>query len=300
MTQLETLSGSLKQTDWQWRGWKINYVQSGTTGPDLVLIHGFGASTDHWRKNIEELSQHYRVWAIDLLGFGRSQKPKTIYSADLWRDQLQDFCREVVQAPVFVAGNSIGGYAALCFAVDCPDQTLGAVLINCAGPFTEDNSVQKTGWQQMMSEASRAALKLPFVIEIASFFMFNRMRDRQRIREVLLKVYKNPAAVTDRLVEEIYRPAFDEGALDVFAAVFRTPPGRKLDILLKALHRPLLLIWGEADPWMTPSKAQQFQDHYPEAALEWVDAGHCPHDESPEVVNAILDRWIQAQVKSHP
>ena len=298
MTQLEALSDTLKQADWQWRGWKIHYVQSGTTGPDLVLIHGFGASTDHWRKNIEVLSQHYRVWAIDLLGFGRSQKPKTVYSADLWRDQLQDFCREVVQAPVFIAGNSIGAYAALCFGVDCPDQTQGVILINCAGPFTEDDSVQKTGWQQLLSETSRTALKLPFVIEIASFFMFNRMRDRQRIREVLLKVYKNPAAVTDRLVEEIYRPAFDEGALDVFAAVFRTPSGRKLDVLLKMLRKPLLLIWGEADPWMTTSKAQRFMTHYPEAALEWVDAGHCPHDESPEVVNAILDRWIQGQMES--
>lgn len=295
MTQLDVSANVLKPSDWRWRGWNVSYVQSGTASANLLLVHGFGASTDHWRKNIETLSQHYRVWAIDLLGFGRSQKPKIIYSADLWRDQLRDFCREVIRGPVYIAGNSLGGYAALCFAVDCPELTQGLVLLNCAGPFTEDEAQQKPAWQQLISDAARMLLKLPFVIEAASFVMFSRMRDRQRIREVLLKVYKNPEAVTDRLVEEIYRPALDEGALDVFAAVFKTPSGRKLDPLLQALQRPLLLIWGKADPWMTPAKAQRFQDHYPNAVLEWVDAGHCPHDESPEVVNVILDRWIQEQ-----
>lgn len=294
MTQLEVVP-ELKQADWLWKGWRVHYVQSGTTGPDILLIHGFGASTDHWRKNIEVLSRHYRVWAVDLLGFGRSQKPKITYSSDLWRDQLQDFCREIIQAPVYVAGNSLGGYAALCFAVDCPDWTQGLVLLNCAGPFTADSQVPRPLWQQAISETTRSLLKLPFVIEVVSFFLFNRTRDRQRIREILLKVYKDPTAVTDRLVEEIYQPAFDEGALDVFAAVFKTPPGRKLDELLKNLQRPLLLLWGNADPWMTPTKAQQFLHYAPDATLEWVDAGHCPHDERPEVVNAALDQWIQTQ-----
>lgn len=65
-----------ERTYWNWRGWRIHYVQQGHQGPCLLLVHGFGASTDHWRKNIAELSQQFRVWAIDLLGFGRSQNPR--------------------------------------------------------------------------------------------------------------------------------------------------------------------------------------------------------------------------------
>jgi pimeloyl-ACP methyl ester carboxylesterase len=291
---LDTITPQVSQSIyWEWKSWRVHYVQAGTVGPNLVLIHGFGASTDHWRKNIEVLSAQYRVWAVDLLGFGRSQKPKITYSADLWRDQLRDFCAQVVQAPVFIAGNSLGGYISLCFAVDCPEWTEGLILLNCAGPFSENPAVQRPVWQQFMGNFTRNVFKMPGVIEAVSFVLFMRTRNRDRIREILLKVYKDPTTVTDELIEDIYRPAFDEGALDVFSAVFKQPPGRKLDELLRTLQRPLLLLWGNADPWMTVSKAERCLTFYPEATLEWVDAGHCPHDERPEEVNAAIDRWIK-------
>jgi pimeloyl-ACP methyl ester carboxylesterase len=282
---------------WQWRGWRVHYTHQGQSGPNLLLIHGFGASTDHWRKNVVPLSDRYRVWAIDLLGFGRSQKPEITYTAELWRDQLQAFCQEVIQAPVFVAGNSVGGYAALCFGVDCPAWTKGVILLNCAGPFTPapEEASSKPAWQQHIATLQRQFFQLPGVIDLLSLGMFYYMRQRSQIRKVLLQVYKDPTAVTDQLVEEIYRPAFDQGALWVFGAVFKSPSGRKLDVLLQALSRPLFLIWGAADPWMTPTKAHKFLDYAPEATLELVDAGHCPHDERPEVVNALLDHWIQQQ-----
>ena len=292
-----TLDPSPTRTYWTWRHWRIHYTQSGDQGPCLLLVHGFGASTDHWRKNIDDLSRRYRVWAIDLLGFGRSQKPKSLYTGELWRDQLQAFCQEVIQAPVFVAGNSLGGYAALCFAVDCPDWTRGVVLLNCAGRFSEVEPPNRSRWQQQLATLRSQLLRSSSVIEVMSRVLFFNMRRRSQIRKVLLQVYKDPTAVTDRLVEEIYQPAFDQGALGVFASVFKSPPGRKLDQLLLALERPLFLLWGAADPWMTAQKVTQFQDYYPKAALQLVDAGHCPHDERPQVVNAAIDEWVMAQCR---
>lgn len=290
------IASETKRTYWTWRGYRIHYVQQGQHGPSLLLVHGFGASTAHWRKNIQELSQKYRVWAIDMLGFGDSEKPKLTYSGELWRDQLKDFCQQVIQEPVFIAGNSLGGYAALCFAVDYPDLARGLILINCAGPFSEDPQVVAPDWQRQLASLRRQLFQLPFVIDISSFFLFTYMRQRSMIRKTLLNVYKDPTAVTDHLVEEIYRPALDPGALSVFAAVFKSPPGRKLDKLLQALKRPLLLLWGTADPWMTSSKAEQFRAYYPSADLELIDAGHCPHDERPAEVNAAIDRWVTQQL----
>jgi pimeloyl-ACP methyl ester carboxylesterase len=282
---------------WMWRGWKISYVQQGTQGPCLLLVHGFGASTAHWRKNIEVLSQNYRVWAIDLLGFGRSEKPRQTYTGELWRDQMQAFCQEVVQEPVFVAGNSLGGYATLCFAADCPDWVRGVILINCAGPFSDEQSAPQSVWQSQLAVLQQQVLRLPFVIQISSFVLFSYIRQRSMIRKILLQVYKDPTAVTDRLIEEIYLPSCDPGALGVFAAVFKAPPGRKLDQLLETLTQPLLLLWGTADPWMPAQKAEKFQTYYPAAKLVLVDAGHCPHDECPTEVNQALDAWIQDQLR---
>jgi pimeloyl-ACP methyl ester carboxylesterase len=144
----------------------------------------------------------------------------------------------------------------------------------------------------------RQLLQSPWFIDLMSAVLFWNMRRRSQIRKVLLQVYKDPTAVTERLVEEIYQPAFDQGALGVFASVFKSPPGRKLDQLLVTLNRPLFLLWGEADPWMPPEKATQFQVHYPQATLQLVDAGHCPHDERPEVVNDAIDQWVMAQCSS--
>ncbi|PLZ82913.1 alpha/beta hydrolase, partial [Fischerella thermalis WC217] len=113
---------------WQWRGHNIYYVQAGKSQlqhPPLLLVHGFGASTDHWRKNIAQLRHDFEVWAIDLLGFGRSAKPKLEYGGDVWRDQLYDFITEVIGQKAVLVGNSLGGYASLCVAAQRSDAVAG-------------------------------------------------------------------------------------------------------------------------------------------------------------------------------
>jgi len=61
---------------WHWRGFKITYQSAGETGPAIVLVHGFGASWGHWRKNIPVLGEKCRCFALDLIGFGGSDKPE--------------------------------------------------------------------------------------------------------------------------------------------------------------------------------------------------------------------------------
>ena len=86
---------------WQFQGHEVNYIDVGKDGdkkkPPLLLIHGFGASIYHWRYNIPVLARDYHVYAIDLLGFGLSDKPIIDYSAELWRDQALAFIKEVVR-----------------------------------------------------------------------------------------------------------------------------------------------------------------------------------------------------------
>ncbi|MCS7293704.1 MAG: alpha/beta fold hydrolase [Gloeomargarita sp. SKYBB_i_bin120] len=283
MTSVTTAVQSYYRT---WQGWRTHWVQAGQQGPAIVLIHGFGASTDHWRYNIPDLARDHRVWAVDLLGFGRSEKPPVDYTGELWREQLRDFVSDVIQEPVFLVGNSLGGYAALCFGVDCPEWTRGVALLNCAGPVGSD-SIRP-------NPIRRFLFSLPGVVDVASAGLFLYMRNRRVIRQILHQVYKDPTHVDDALVESIYRPAWDKGAFGVFRAVFKSPPGRRLDQLFAQLTRPLLLMWGTADPWMTVARAKRCNAFAPYAQVEWLDAGHCPHDERPDLVNPLVRRWCQS------
>lgn len=275
---------------WLWRDQKIYFVKAGASSqrPPLLLVHGFGASTDHWRKNISDLSQDFEVYAIDLLGFGRSQKPAWQYSGDLWRDQLHDFISAQIQRPTIIAGNSLGGYASLCVAADHPQSLAGVVLLNSAGPFTDTSPLgaQKVNpVQKAISKTLQGVLRQPW----ANQLLFAFVRQKSRIRSTLQKVYLDQSAVTDQLVEEIYRPSCDEGAAQVFASVFSTPQGKKVDQLLTSMTCPLLVIWGEGDPWMNSRvRGAKFREFYPSLTEHYINAGHCPHDECPEIVDGLI------------
>lgn len=281
---------------WQWRGNSIYYVSGGepqSNKPPLLLVHGFGASTDHWRKNIDGLQSQFQVWAIDLLGFGRSAKPNQEYSGELWREQLHDFVTEVIQQPTVLAGNSLGGYSALCVAAAYPESTLGLILLNSAGPFT-DTTAKPEANNNWVGKLARSVLLQPW----ASFLLFQYVRRRSVIRKTLNKVYFDRTAVTDRLVEEIYLPSCDRGAADVFNAVFKTPQGEKVDLLLQQMECPLLLLWGERDPWINArERGQKFREFYPQLTEHYLEAGHCPHDEIPETINNLIANWVLTQVK---
>lgn len=281
---------------WNWRGEPVYYVKMGERNnrPPLLLIHGFGASTDHWRKNVIGLSNEFEVWAIDLLGFGRSAKPDWKYSGHLWRDQIHEFVTEVIGAPAVIAGNSLGGYVGLCAASQRPESAAGLILINSAGPFTD---IQGTTKPDPIRQVMGNFVMTLFHQDWASWLLFQYVRQKSTIRKTLEKVYLDQSAVTDRLIDEIQRPAFDQGAEKVFASVFRTPQGEKVDVLLGQLTRPLLMLWGEGDPWINArERGAKFRSYHPQLTEYYLNAGHCPHDEIPDRVNQLVRDWVLAEL----
>jgi pimeloyl-ACP methyl ester carboxylesterase len=279
---------------WTWRDQHIYYVHSGqnNTYPPLLLIHGFCASTDHWHKNIIELSRDFDVWAIDLLGFGRSAKPNWQFGGDLWREQLHDFINLVINRPTVLAGNSIGGYACLTVAAEYPESVAGVILLNSAGSFTDTNPLgakKISPLQKAIRDISQSLLSQ----SLPSNLLFQFVKQRSQIRKTLLQVYVNKSAVTEELIANIQRPANDKGAIDVLRSVFSSPQGKKVDELLKTMTCPLLAIWGEADPWMSSQgRGAKFKEYYPSLTEHYIQSGHCPHDDTPELVNPIIREWL--------
>jgi pimeloyl-ACP methyl ester carboxylesterase len=280
-----------EKQSWNWRGHQIKYTVMGEGRP-LCLIHGFGASIDHWRKNIPLLAEGgYRVYAIDLLGFGGSDKAQIDYSMELWEELVVDFWHEYINAPTVFVGNSIGALLSLMLVAHHPEISAGGVLINCAGGLNHRPDELNFVLRQVMGIFTNIVASPAF-----GKLLFDRVRKKSSIRNSLYQVYPRREAVTDELIDIIYQPACDPGAQQVFASILTAPAGPTPESLLPEVTKPLLVLWGESDPW-TPIKGAKVYRELAAAGkqIEVVsipNAGHCPHDEYPEVVNpAILD-WL--------
>ncbi len=290
-TQQITTTSTFEKLNWAWQGYKIQYTVMGTGRP-LVLIHGFGASIGHWRKNIPVLAAGgYRVFALDLLGFGGSDKPALDYTVELWESLIQDFWTTHIQEPTVFVGNSIGGLLALMMVANHPEMSAGGILINCAGGLNHRPDELNLPLRLVMGAFTKLVSS-----KIVGPFLFNRIRQKDRLRRTLRQVYKDPEAITDELVDMLYDPSCDTGAQQVFASILTAPPGPSPSELLPIVQHPLLVLWGENDPW-TPIKAAEIyrklgETGQPVEVVGIPKAGHCPHDERPDIVNELMLDWL--------
>jgi len=261
------------------------------SGHPLVLVHGFGAAIGHWRKNIPALATGgYRVFALDLLGFGGSDKPPLNYTVELWEQLLKDFWTAHIQEPAVFIGNSIGALLSLMVVADHPETSAGGILINCAGGLSHRPHELNPPLRLVMGTFNRLVSS-----RLTGPALFNLVRRKPQIRRTLLQVYRNPEAVTDELVDLLYAPSCDPGSQQVFASILAAPPGPTLAELLPKVKRPLLIIWGADDPWTPISGAKIFEQSRGNQPIQMIpipNAGHCPHDERPEVVNPLILNWL--------
>ena len=291
VSQQLTTTTSFEKLTWTWKGYKIQYTVMGEGSP-LVLVHGFGASIGHWRKNIPFLaSGGYRVFAIDLLGFGGSDKPPLNYTMELWSELLKDFQAAHIQAPTVFIGNSIGALLSLMAIALHPETAAGAVLINCAGGLSHRPHELNPPLRVAMSAFNRLVRS-----RITGKVIFNRVRQKAQIRRTLLQVYRNREAVTDELVDLLYAPSCDPGAQHVFASILSADPGPTPAQLLPKVKHPLFVIWGADDPWTPITGAKIFQQASENGQQIQITpipkAGHCPHDEVPDIVNPLILEWL--------
>ena len=245
----------------------------------------------------------------------------------IWTEQIADFIEQVIhhddnstktststgshkqKDKVVVVGNSMGGYASLSVASARPDLVQSVVLLNAAGRF--DDGVGQEGEDEAApaADAAAAASQQSFLGQvtasmttavkravITASFVFTKQP--ARIKQVLRSVYVNDKNIDDDLVRSIMIPANSSpNCAEVFYRVISargTPLNRLLD-RLEENKMPLLLLWGEKDPWCVPERATQIQRYYPRAQRVDVACGHCPHDDRPELTLPPLLAWVQQE-----
>ncbi|KAG0621158.1 hypothetical protein M758_4G273800 [Ceratodon purpureus] len=279
-----------KSNSWLWRDYKINYALSGC-GKPLILVHGFGGNVGHFARLIPFLAESHRVYAIDLLGFGASDKPTNIeYGPDLWAELVCEFAKEFAGEGSVLVGNSIGSLCVLAAVAKAgSDLFKGVVLLNCAGAMNRKGLAQDGLVLRLIAPIFVIVEYLLQQPKVANY-LFNKFRSKDNVKQILQQqAYRDKEAVTEQLVDILHHPSTDEGALDVFVKVFTGEPGPRPEVMVPKINVPLLLLWGEKDPW-TPANgpvAKYFRTVAAERDNAFVkilpDVGHCPHDDRPEL-----------------
>jgi pimeloyl-ACP methyl ester carboxylesterase len=305
---------------WDWQGHRIHLLEAGDPAnpTKALLIHGFGASVGHWRHNLPALALHAHVVAVDLLGFGASDKPRSRladeaqqpgavqYGFDLWSQQVAALVRERLLPPgegqasrVHLVGNSIGAMVALTaarllLAEGIPPAQV--ILIDCAQRTLDDKrAAQLPGWERASRPLVKALVRQRWVIAP----LFRLLAQPAFIRSVLARAYASGANVDDELVALLHRPSTDPGATESFRGFINLfndhlAPQLLADLSAAEPPVPVRMIWGDADPWEDPAEARRWAELFPciQELQVLPGLGHCPHDEAPEQVNPILLRWI--------
>jgi pimeloyl-ACP methyl ester carboxylesterase len=287
------------QDNWAWQSRQIGWSLMGDPSAPVavLLIHGFGANTNHWRFNQPVLAKLVPTYAIDLLGFGRSDQPRARlkqeppdpsavhYGFDLWGQQVADFCREVIDKPVVLIGNSIGGVVALRAAqLLGPDQCKRIVLIDCAQRLMDDKQLAtQPAWMGWI----RPLLKTMVSQRWLSTALFRNAARPGVIRSVLKQAYPSGQNIDHALIDLLYQPTKRESAAEAFRGFINLFDDHLAPQLMEDLEMPVDLIWGEKDPWEPIEEAQQWMKTinciHSLTVIE--GAGHCPHDEAPTKTN---------------
>jgi len=281
--QLENLIGG-EEGGFDWRDRRIAFTKRGE-GPPLLLIHGIHPSawSHEWRNNVDALARANTVYTLDLLGFGRSDRPAIRYSARLFISLISDFVSRVIDAPTVLVASSLSGAYAIVLAARDPHRFPAVALIAPSGLVRLNEPASFGG------EASRIAVDTP----IAGTAVFNALVSRPNLRRYLKNAYLDDSLVTRELVEVHYAASHQRGARHAPAALMSGHLNMDVRNALRRLSQPALLVWGEHGSSAPVEEFRGFRELKRDFEISVLSpAGDLPHDERAEDFNVILSTWL--------
>jgi 2-hydroxy-6-oxonona-2,4-dienedioate hydrolase len=256
----------------------VRYVDLGKNGGGgdkaALLLHGLGGSIDSWRKNIEEISRSLHVIALDLPGFGQSDKPRVSYTIKFYREFVFQFLESLGINKTSIIGSSLGGHIAAEVALAHPDVLRKLVLISPAGalPFSFKGTAALRSYAKVIDAKSvqqvRQAL---FAVDGKSKNDNNDDEDNSTNAQLVFQNISVP------------------GAKDAFLSALKgSAQAPRLNSRLNRIQAPTLLLWGKEDvmipvrfiwPFITMKKCRIM-------LLE--SCGHRPYIERPQLFNKVV------------
>jgi pimeloyl-ACP methyl ester carboxylesterase len=265
----------------QYQGINIRYkTQGDPTKPAIVFVHGLGSSLFSWRRQWDALSRDYYMIALDLPGFGTSDRPQTPDFYDM--KELSGAVNAVLEhlgvKRAHVVGHSLGGAISLRFARNYPEKTRSLTLIDSAGYY---------------SQVPLALRMSTYLWDVSKPFL-----GRWMIQGLLYDVAYNTSVVTDEAIEGYLLPLRMSGNFGLPHVVVKIESlAEKIkteEPYISSLQVPTLIVWGRKDSWIDLSFGERFHNEIKNSSLIiYDDAGHIPHEEYPEKFNSDLLEFLQ-------
>jgi len=308
-------------------------------GPSVLLEHGLFVNADHWRRNLPALAEAgFRVFAIDLLGYGYSSKPAPCSEEaraisgergrDLGAPEVElgtgDGGRRVANVPqahplgsvynFFTWSEQLVDFAKEVMAserVTLVSNSIGSISCLQAAvdqPALVDGVLIVNPNFRELHVAEQPELLQPVTSFIQGALrengqpLFDALANPETVKQILKEPYHDPAQVTDELVSVLLQPLLAEGSADVVFDTLSYSAGPLPEQLLQdpRLQVPVWVCWGEEDPWTPNARVKALGRFGPvERVLGLPGIGHCPHDEAPEVVNPLIVEFVR-RVSSEP
>jgi pimeloyl-ACP methyl ester carboxylesterase len=258
--------------------------RSAQDAQDVILIHGLMDSALNWSKNIDALAQTYRVWAIDLIGFGFSSRMTApTYSLKYFARTVREFMDAQGIERANIVGHSLGGAVALELALDEPQRVERLILI-APGTYVVN-----------LPFALNLAARVPYIPRALVGMAMTSTRARLSAQRNALG---NPAHFDPQAARQYTRPLHVKGTADALVAMAASPRASDLPAGLKNIAAPTLILWGDKDLAVPVKHGGHHERNLPNAEFVILEgAGHTPQLEYPDVVNRLVVDFLAREEK---
>jgi pimeloyl-ACP methyl ester carboxylesterase len=237
------------------------------TGTPIVLLHGFDSSLLEFRQILPLLAEHHQVWAIDLLGFGFTERTKGMpINPPSIKRHLYSFWQTAIAQPIILIGASMGGAVAIDFALTYPESVSKLVLMDSIG-FS--GSFPLGRW--LVAPLDRLAVE------------WLRYRKLAALNAVSVLPYADPALIDTIRCSLLHQqmPGWNEA----IASFTQSGGYSELAPKIAQIHHPTLILWGESDDVLGTGDAERFRRAIAYSKLVWIqNSTHVPHLEQPEII----------------
>jgi len=262
---------------------RTRYWTAAERGAPVILLHGLGGFIENWDLNIADLAQERTVYASDLPGFGRSDKPEIEYTIPYLAAFVHEFMQTLEIERATLVGESMGGAVSLQFALKYPDQVEKLVL-EASGGLGKEVSI---------------TLRIMSLPVLGEYFVRPSRKGSEDFQKL---IFYDQDLITEEWIEEDYQMSLQPGAQRCLLSALRSMVsiwGAKQDAYkpildhLEKIEVPTLIIWGEQDQILPVAHARTAAERLPDARLHILDrCGHMPNIERAEEFNQLVTAFL--------